>query len=295
MPPSPAAGPTGPNRPDDEPPIDRNAFYAPPAADEDDEYDVEPVDEQVLESERRRAAQNVLDAETAVDVDAIYREMERGDDFDALFEKFRGRFTIKHLLIATTVVAVVLGLGASGVFTGVTFAGFIAISLIVLGGAHAYLNFRESRRREALIAQRERELGRRRRAAAESRGMYTADDEEEDDAPPYQQPSFGEDLRAAIASVTRFGLGELMMAMTGAAVLLGLLVLTGSPTRAAAGLGVLAIAGFGLQAADYDLPRPLLLAWWFCVIGFAVLMLLGVVLNALEVTLGIGFFGSETE
>ncbi|MEQ8850026.1 hypothetical protein [Botrimarina sp.] len=292
MPLPPAAGPAGPNRPEDDPPIDPNAFYAPPAADEDDEYDVEPVDEQVLASERARAAENVRSAESAIDVDAIYREMERGDDFDAAFENFRARFTIKHLLILMTVVAVVLGVAGSGLLNGVGFAGFIALSLIVLGGAHAYLNFRESRRREALVAARARELRRRRRASGDGDGMYTAEEEE---LASYRQPTFGEDFRAAMASLTRFGTGELLMAMTGAAVLLALLVLAGNPTRAAAGLGVLAIMGFGLQAADVDLPRPVLLAWWFCVIGFALLMLLGVVLNALEVTLGIGFFGPQAE
>ncbi|TWT99094.1 hypothetical protein Pla108_00270 [Botrimarina colliarenosi] len=237
---------------------------APPEEDDDFEYEVEPADEEVTAHQVRRAREDLARAERAIDVDAIYRELENRGDFDAAFEKFRARFSVRSVLIATTVVAIILGVGGLGIFNGTTFAGFICLSLIGLGSAHAWLNYQEGRRRAELIARREAELRR-------ARGDADDDFEPEPAQPP---PSPAE----LLASFFRFTLMDLMIATAAAAVMLTLMSFAGSAGKAAAAMGALAITGFALQAAEINIPRPLLLAWWLALLGYCVLTVVSIVI-----------------
>ena len=81
-------------------------------SDEDDdfEYEVEPVDEEVLAGEKARARLEVARAENAVNVDTVYQELNAPTDLDGLAGEIKLRFSVRTLLIATTVIAVLLGL-----------------------------------------------------------------------------------------------------------------------------------------------------------------------------------------
>ncbi len=236
--------------------------------DDDFEYEVEPVDEELIAREKARARQEVIKAEAAVDVDAVYRELDGRDQFDAAFEKFRAKFSLKSLLITMTVVAVVLGIGGSGLFNGTTFAGFIFVSLIGLGLAHAWLNFEERKRRAAVLARRDRQVRRAEHLANHPDVPY----EEEDDEPDPAGNPFTEFV-GSLTTVPRFSIAELMISTTVASFVLVLLMFAGNSLRAAVALGFVTVAGFALQAADVQVPRPLILAWWLTLFGFCLLML----------------------
>lgn len=240
----------------------------PPEEDDDFEYEVEPADVEVTAHQARQAREELKRAERAIDVDAIYRELNRQDDFDAAVGALKARFSIRNLLIATTVVALVLGLGFSGLFNGATFATFICLSLIGLGAAHAWLGYQESKRRAELVAHREEELRQARRVAG-------VDDDEDDDAtaPRRSIPSPAEVLREYF----RFGLGEFMIACAAASVVIVLLYFMGSTPKRAAALGAVAITGLALQAAEVNVPRPLVLAFWLSLLGVCLLPLVSLV------------------
>lgn len=251
--------------------------------DDDFEYEVEPVDEAVLAHERAAAQRQVAQAEAAVDVDAVYRELEKRDDFDAAFEKLRARFSLKSLLIAMTVLAVVLGFAGSGLFNGATFAGFICVSLLGLGTAHAWLNFQERRRREEVLARRDRQARKAEHLARYPDVPYV---EEEPLSPADGNPLL--EFAGSLAKWPRFTIAELLISTTIAAFMLVLLMVAGLGLRSAFALGFVAITGFALQAADISVPRPLILAWWLSLLGFGMLILVSPALNAA----GISFFGS---
>lgn len=233
----------------------------PPEEDDDFEYEVEPVDEQVTAHFERRAKEELKRAEQAIDVDSIYRELNRRDDFDAAFESFKARFSIRTLLIATTVIALLLGFGASGLLTGATFAGFICLSLIVLGSIHGWLSYQERKRHAELVALREAQL-------RGTRGPN--DDGDDEDAASGPRPAMvtPADL---LRELFRFGLKDFLIAGVAASFMVAICALTGSPGKGAAALGAVAITGLAMQAADINIPRPLVLAFWLSLAGFCLL------------------------
>jgi hypothetical protein len=234
----------------------------PPEEDDDFEYEVEPADVEVTAHQARRAREELKRAERAIDVDAIYRELNRQDDFDAALGAIRARFSIRNLLIVTTVIALILGILFSGLLNGATFAAFIFLSLIVLGSLHAWLGYQESKRRAELVAHREAELREARRVAG-------VEDEEDDETPAPRRtiPTVTELLREFF----RFGLGEFLIACAAASVVVALLYFMGTTPKRAAALGAVAITGLALQAAEINVPRPLVLAFWLSLLGFCLL------------------------
>lgn len=253
---------------DDNPPLDPE--------DDDFEYEVEPIDEHVVAQEQARGRAELQRAEAAIDVDALYRELDARTDFDAALGALRPRFTLRNLLIAMTLVAAALGAWAGGLMTGSVFAALVCLSLLVLGSAHAWISYHDQRRREWILAKHEHE----RRRARVAQGIETDDDwnyDEPDPEPPLLDP-IGE-LRALVRKRRRFSLSELLLLTAATAALLAIVRLTGSTGGAAALLGGLAIAGFAAQMADLAMPRRLLIAWWFSLAGFAVLTLASIALG----------------
>lgn len=237
----------------------------PPEEDDDFEYEVEPADEAVTAHQAQRAREDLKRAQQAVDVDAIYRELDRRDDFDAAFEEFRARFSVKSLLVATTVLAVLLAVARSSLVSGAGFAVLICLSLVGLGAAHAWLNFREARRREELIAKRQAEL----RAA---RGDAAGDDDLPDSSIAGRSKARSRPAAVSWGSTfTQFTPTEGVLAVLASAVMLSLLYFAGTPAQGAGALGALALTGFALLAAEISIPRPLVLAWWITLMGFGML------------------------
>ncbi|QDT70002.1 MraY-like glycosyltransferase [Planctomycetes bacterium MalM25] len=239
--------------------------------DDDFEYEVEPVDEQVLANEKARAQMEVARAENAIDVDAVYQELDSHGDLDAVMSEFKARFSLRTLLIAMTVIAVVLGLAGSTLFNGAGFAALICLSLFGLGTAHMWLNFQERKRREAVLAKRDRQLERARRLAEDPN--WVPDPEDEDEPPSEAVPNPLAELLGIVTRAPRFTLAEMLLGMTLAVVIVTLLRLTGSPAGAAVALGAVTVTVFAMQAADMDVPRPLLIAWWLSLAGYCLLTL----------------------
>ena len=83
----------------------------PPDEDDDDfELELEPVDPEILAMERQRGQQKTDEAVAKVDFDEIDRERTYGD-YDIDWSQLRNfRFTTRHLLIVTAMLALGLTL-----------------------------------------------------------------------------------------------------------------------------------------------------------------------------------------
>lgn len=227
-----------------------------PEEDDDFEYEVEPVDENVTAHQHAYAQEQLSEAEKAIDVDAIYRELDSHNAFDGALESIRARFSVRSMIIATTVVAVLLTAVGSGLFSGAGFAILICLSVVGLGAAHAWLNYQESQRQAKLIARREEEL---RLARGETAPAPT---------PPATAPlAPGALLKAAFQATPT----EALISLVAAGLMVAFLKFAGSPIQAAGAFGTLAVFGFALLAADISVPRPMVLAWWLALFGYALL------------------------
>ncbi len=147
---------------DDE--LDRQSFYrgeAPDATDED-EYELEPPDEEIIAGEKRRAAAAVEEASMAVDVDALYRENTSVtmDEIESHLREmqFKFQFGVKHLLIAMTVVALAFIVGRF--LLGGFLPLLIVLTFTVLASAYGFILWKENERRKEWEAKRD-ELYRR--------------------------------------------------------------------------------------------------------------------------------------
>lgn len=232
---------------------------------EDDDYELEPPDEEVTRNQQRRAQEELAKAQRAIDVDAVYRDLGPRDDLGDLVASVRPRFSVRSILVATTAVAVVLGIGGSGLLNGTTFAIFLCLVLVGLGAAHGWLNYQEHKRQEEAIARRREELREARRGAgAEREGV-----EEEDELP--KPPTTAE---VALA-ILRLSPGEWGGAVAIGVVTTALLAFAPSLPAAFGSMGAAAIIGLALIAADVALPRLLVVAWGIALVGLVVVSFVG--------------------
>ena len=227
--------------------------------DDDLEYEVEPVDAEVLRLGEERAKQRVAEAEAAVDVDQVYRDIDNRSDYDFSWEEIKLRFGVRGLLIATAVVAILLGAWQAGLFNGATFAGMIAASLLVLGTGHVLAEFRERRRLEFAQARHEASLAR-------ARGEEVTED------PPPPPEGFVEEIKDLIRSRSQFSVREMLIATAIACALSWLISLFGLE-RSAILMGLFALFGLGLDAIGFDLPPAFRLTWWLSVVLYCLLTL----------------------
>lgn len=134
--------------------FDRATFYRgpDPEVEEDDEYELMPPDEDLVDAERLRAREEIERAQLAVDLKQL-EEDERGfgqHNFDDYVEKVKFRFTTRQLLLLTAVVSVILALGfAAGAFTVV-----LLLTFFVLAGAYGYITWKEHQQQAELEARR---------------------------------------------------------------------------------------------------------------------------------------------
>lgn len=137
--------------------FDRETFYRgedPEAADED-EYELEAPDEEIIAGEKRRAAEAVEAAGQAVDVDQLYREHDAigRDDLDEYLKGTRFQFTTKQLLIATTVVAGLLVLAR--MLVGGWFPVIIVLVFSTLASIYSWFAWQEHQQRQEWEARRD--------------------------------------------------------------------------------------------------------------------------------------------
>ena len=245
--------------PDETPfdPFDRGTFYGKPApapsreptnTDEDADYELEGPDEQVLEGERRRAEAELLKAQSAVDIDAIYREVEAEPDWGEMWAGFRFRYQTKHLLILTTVVAVLT--------TAITSLGWPTViilgTVLCLAGAHGYLAWRENQRQQRLEVRRKQiyERARMVREGTSVANLPPIEMEEEESEPVVEGTPFQ----------FNFSRNEYLITAVIALVLVGLIYATGF-NSAAIVVGFIALVGLAAHAFGFEPPGIVVLGW----------------------------------
>lgn len=257
--------------PDD---VDREAFYASGSDDPDDgDYELEPPDEEVLTSERRRAEEMVASVQKSIDVDELMREDQRHLEIEVIddwIRNFRFRFQVKHMLAATAVLAILISVAHYRPGTMMLLVG-----MAFVGGVLTYLAWKE-KEHEAAMDERRRQLYAQRRAQVgrnlppQSAPSDAAQDIPAiDTAPP--KSSFVQRL------LTFCSPRELLIASVGSAILLALLGgLFGAAVMATC-LGIVALVGVVVQALGIDMPRIVALGWWLLLVLYVLMSLLLVV------------------
>jgi len=229
--------------------------------DSSDDYELEPIDPEVIKHQQDRAQQKTREAEDTIDINDVYDEEEIGDPID-LEQLKQFRFTTRHLLIVTALLAMVMTLhirlgGCMGLFV----SGSIAL------GAGWWFVMREERRRlEKIEASRERYQERlaARRAVeeaeidAENFARINADWEEENEDKPAFRFSFS--------------MKEVLITFAIAAVILGCAQILGFQ-NAAVLIGFVALAGLLVQAFGVELPPLIVLGWWLLLVLYILISL----------------------
>ncbi|MBA3482222.1 MAG: hypothetical protein H0T51_10445 [Pirellulales bacterium] len=225
--------------------------------DDDDDYELEPLDPEILAIEKARGARRTEAAVEKIDVDELYGDTGNYSDLSVDLSQLKQfRFTTRHLLILTAVLAIVLTL-----FTLLTpFKAIAVLAFVTLAGGWFYASQLERRQ------QAERT---RRRAEFFRDGDKLAELADESLAAEASRPRF--DFKFA------FSMKELLITMTVAAVAVGIFTITGGPGVVSMIFGALALAGLIAHAMGFEPPRLVVLSWWlslmiYLAVGFFQLM-----------------------
>ena len=269
--------------------VNRDKFYTGGDDEWDDsvEYEVEPPDPEVLAAEERRAQEMIAASKLSVDIQSIYDEAEERHDreyFEDLVRNFRLRFRTKHLLLATTVLAVTIAVAVQ------TDSGTVLVlgMLLAVGGVTAFLSWRQHQHEQELDRRREQLFAERRRAAQVLRGKNSPKLSAEatssvDETAPDKADTPGGDMWSATPDEgkkfrLRFSASELAVLVVCAVVLTGLIAAWGLPLTATA-IGFITLGGLVLYAVGVEPPYEVIFGWW-------VLLLLYVLLSIVAALLG---------
>ncbi|MEM8943723.1 MAG: hypothetical protein AAGD11_00960 [Planctomycetota bacterium] len=231
--------------------------------DDDDDLELEPVDPEVIKHQQERVKRKSREAEDAVDIDEVFDAMDVGDpvDFDRL-KQFR--FTTRHMLIATAVLAVVMTIitrlgGCMGLFV----SGCTALA------AGWWFVLREEKRRLAKINE-ERQRFKARMAARRAAEDGEPVPEKTANVSSVQYEELNAEWENENASQRdfkfSFSMKELLITFTIAAVMLGSVQLLGGPQNAALLLGLIALVGLVIQAFGVEMPALVTLGWWILMV-----------------------------
>jgi hypothetical protein len=252
----------------------------PPPDDDDAELELEPLDE-TIEERQKQAALNAIRAR--IDIDEVYGDAERdhgGEIMENWFRNFRFQFQLRHLLIATAVVAIILTLIKLQLFWTTLIVG------VMLSTAGLYLYLRVEEKKHEVEAERRRQAlyTRRRAQMAASMGAPLAEQFEAnlETAPPptnkvderWQQAANEQKLHF------QFSLRQMLVLMTAAAVTLTLVRLLGGPSATASVLGLFAIGGLVVYACGYEPPQNMILAWWLILVMYVLISICTAVWSA---------------
>lgn len=253
-------------------PHERDEFYLsqPDAEDDGEEYELEPPDPEVVAAQERRGRETIEASRTAIDIDDIYRDAgrQRSDEIlEGWLQHFRHfRFQVRHLIIATAVVAIFLTLAK------LQLLGVATVLLVMFGvaGLFFYLQWQEqkaedeaTRRREAMYAQRraylEKTTGRAGALPSTFDDMYA------------ESEGAADHVTRRTTRPFQFSVFEMMVALTAAALLFGLVRVLGGPSNTASLLGFVALIGLIVHALGVEPPGIVVLGWWFALILYVLL------------------------
>ena len=255
-----------------------------PLPEEDDEgdYELEPPDTSIIAAEARRGKESIEASRAAIDIDEIYREADRdlGSEMVAKwFKGYRFQFQVKHILIATALLAVALTLWKLQVL------GRTLWILFMLGVAsfYMYLQWQESKHQREAQERRERMYARRRAMQARQHGQPVDVDE------PFDEPSGTQGVVVASEISGKpsarpplrfqFSLKQLLVTMTVAAVIFGAVNLLGGD-RTATLLGFVAIVGLVVYAIGVNTPELIVLGWWLILVLYVLITMFSFIFGA---------------
>lgn len=247
----------------------------------DDEYELDLPDATVPRSEERPAKPLAEAATDSIDLDEIYREAERNRGGEILEHWIRNfRFQVKHVLIATAVTAIALTLYRFGLLWN----AIVLLFMLSVAGLYGYLRW-EERKHQAEVTRNRYELyaRRRERLGAPDIGKTSSEPARPiPTAPPVPLPPDESDEIWREATTRepfrfRFSLQSLIIAMTAAAVILGMIRMLGGPAPTATILGLIAVCGLIAHALGFEPPQSVILGWWFILVLYVLVSILGTV------------------
>jgi hypothetical protein len=268
--------------PDD---LDRERFYTADAADNSDEYELEAPDPEVLTAEQRRADEVMVATRRSIDIDEIYRQADHSHSSEIVenwVRNFRFRFQVKHLFIATAVVAILLTLWRLDWLGN----ALILLVMATIIGTFLYLQWKDKQYQDA-AAQRRRKLYEERRDAHANPARAV-------DVPPSRKTTSAtllpaNDVDAAWQQAMeqqrirfQFSLKQLLLVMMSAAIVMGLVQFFGGPGETAAVLGMIALLGLVLHAIGFEPPPMVAIGWWLLLLMYVVLCFGGVLWSAMQ-------------
>jgi hypothetical protein len=262
---------------------DRDKFYSPPSKpndddDDDGDYELEPPDPEILANEVKRAKDAIDATNATIDIDEIYRDASQQRSDEILQNWFRGlrgfRFQVKHLLIATAVLAIILTVGAKMGWGG----GFALLVMLSIGGLFFYFQWQEQKAEEEATRRRQEMYARRRahfekmsgKSAPEDTSIYTAGPEPASGQSSDDTGDAWDKATAREPFSFQFSLAQMMLAMTTAAVIFGLVHLSGA-SNAATMLGFVALIGLVVHALGVQPPSIVVLGWWLILVLYVML------------------------
>lgn len=255
----------------------RDDRVPPPVDDDDEELELEPPDES-MEARQRQIAIDAI--RSSIDIDAIYNEADRdygGEALNDWFRNFRFQFQVKHLLIATAVISIILALIRLQLFWSTFVIGF----MLAIAGIYLYTTCVEqkqqaeaARRREAIYARRRAKL------AANMAGRPLEEDElpEESPLPNVIDEIWHESLKKESFRF-QFSLRQLLILITAAGLVLGVMNLLGGAAVMASVLGLVALFGLVLYAVGVEAPQLLVLGWWIILVMYVLLSISTAILS----------------
>jgi hypothetical protein len=255
--------------------VDRDKLYTSNTDgpdDDDSDLEVEPLDPELLAAEERRASEALDAHRTAIDINEVYRDLDDNRDSEILTDWGRrigelrpGRFQfqVKHLLIVTAVVAIVLAFRTA---FDVGFGTMLIVAfMLAVAGVSLYLKL------EKMYAER-----RARQAQVTGRPH-----DEVWEAEPVAGPAEVAPPSSPLADFRfQFSMSQLFMVTTGAALFLGLGMAIGELPKVATLCGFLAFAGLIVPALGLRPPAFVVFAWWMLLVVFVVLSLAAAIWTA---------------
>jgi hypothetical protein len=248
--------------PDD---LDRDKLYTADADDSesDDELELEPPDPEVLAAEQRQAAEAINAHRKAIDINEVYNDLDANRDnmivaeWLARWRGYRFQFQIRHLLILTAVVALLLAV-RHWIYLGTL---FIVGIMLAVAGISLYLKLEENKRQEEADRRRQKMYAERRAHQAGRSVPPSEAKPSEPEPPPQPAQDRAPPLRVRDFRF-QFSLSQLLIAFTVAAVLLGF----GAAFAGASSLATICIlvvlAGLIVPAMGLRPPDVVVFGWW---------------------------------
>ncbi len=227
--------------------------------DSDDDFELEAVDPKILEHGRHRAERQIRDIETRAAQQELYEQPQQSDPFSlADFSGFR--FSTRHLLIATAILAI-----AMAMYVRMGGGMFLIVWLAALGGGWWWVLRKEraaaeeKRRRLEEVAARlaAQKINDGKPIAASVRTATTTIQQDEVLAP---KPALS----------FSFSIKQILGAMAVASVMLTMATLMG-PDQAALLLGAIAVVGLVIQIMGVELPGIVVFGWWILLVLYVLM------------------------